>query len=250
MAQLVKQFASGIYNLILGLFTTSKHLSRHAITIQYPKERWTMPERSRGMVVLLTDHETGKLNCTACLLCMRACPSGAIDIEIRKDEKKKRHLVEFKVDYNICCFCGLCEESCNFAAIKMATKYEFPEFDKANLVYDSKKLAEMGLDVPYEKPVRKKPVPKKPVEKKPEADGEAPEAKPDTAPAEVKPEDKTPEAEKPAEEKPPAMEKAAEEKPEASAEKKEEMTTPEPEKKTDEALPDQSDPESKEDKSS
>ena len=179
MAQLVKEFASGIYNLILGLFTTSKHLGRHAITIQYPKERWEIPERSRGMVVLLTDHETGQLNCTACLLCMRACPSGAIDIEVEKDEKGKRHLVEFKVDYHICCFCGLCEESCNFAAIKLATKFEFPEFDKANLVWNSKKLAEMGFDVPYEKPVKKKPEAKpaaKPAEK-PAADATAPETK-------------------------------------------------------------------------
>lgn len=166
MAQLVKQFVSGIYNLLLGLVTTSKHLGRHAVTLQYPKERWEMPERSRGMVVLLTDHETGKLNCTACLLCMRACPSGAIEIEAEKDEKGKRHLVEFKVNYHICCFCGLCEDACNFAAIKMATKYEFPEYDKDKLVYDSKKLQEMGMDVPYEKPVKKKPVAKKPAEDK------------------------------------------------------------------------------------
>lgn len=114
-----------------------------------------MPERSRGMVVLLTDHETGELNCTACLLCMRACPTGAIEIEVEKDEKGKRHLREFHVNYHICCLCGLCEESCNFAGIKMATKYEFPEFDKDNLVWDMKKLAAMGIDVPYEKPVRK-----------------------------------------------------------------------------------------------
>ena len=162
MVEVVRQFASGIYNLLLGLFTSGKHLTRHAITIQYPKERWTMPERSRGMVVLLTDHETGQLNCTACLLCMRACPAGAIEIEVEKDEKGKRHLKGFQVDYHLCCFCGLCEEACNFAAIKMATKYEFPEYDKKNLVWDINKLAEMGLDVPYEKPVRKTPEAKKP----------------------------------------------------------------------------------------
>jgi NADH-quinone oxidoreductase subunit I len=160
MAGLVKQFTSGIYNLLLGLFTTGKHLGKHAITVQYPKERWDMPERSRGMVVLLTDHETGQLNCTACLLCMRACPTAAIDIEVEKDEKGKRTLKGFTVDYNLCCFCGLCEESCNFAAIKMASKYEFPEYDKANLTWDSKKLAEMGFDVPYVKPEKKKPAPK------------------------------------------------------------------------------------------
>lgn len=156
MVQLVKEFASGIYNLLLGMVTTSKHLTRHAITIQYPKERWEIPARSRGMVVLLTDHETGKLNCTSCLLCEKACPSGAIDIEVIKDEKKKRHLQEFVVDFQKCCLCGLCEESCNFAAIKMATTYEYPEWDKAKLVYNKDMLAKAGYDVPYEKPVRKK----------------------------------------------------------------------------------------------
>jgi len=169
MAQLVKQFASGIYNLILGLLTTGKHLGRHAITIQYPKERWTMPERSRGMVVLLTDHETGKLNCTACLLCMRACPAAAINIEVEKDEKGKRHLKEFQVDFSVCCFCGLCQEACNFAAIKLSTKYEFPEYDRSKLVYDKERLAKEGYDVPYEKPVRKAPAARVPAAPKPDA---------------------------------------------------------------------------------
>lgn len=148
---------SGIYNLILGLFTAGKHLGRHAITIQYPTEKWTMPERSRGIVVLLSDKETGALNCTACLLCMRACPTAAINIVVEKDEKGKRHLKEFVVDNGICCFCGLCEEACNFAAIKMATKYEFSTFDKKDLTWNKDKLQEMGRDVPYEKPERKKP---------------------------------------------------------------------------------------------
>jgi NADH-quinone oxidoreductase subunit I len=162
MVEVVKQFASGIYNLLLGMFTSGKHLTRHAITVQYPKERWEVPERSRGMVVLLTDHETGQLNCTACLLCMRGCPAGAIDIEVEKDEKGKRHLKNFTVDFHLCCFCGLCEEACNFAAIKLSRKYEFPEYDKKELIYDIKKLQAAGLDVPYEKPVRKKIEPKAP----------------------------------------------------------------------------------------
>ena len=96
------------------------------------------------------------------MLCMRACPTAAIDIAVEKDEKGKRTLTGFTVDYNLCCFCGLCEESCAFAGIKMAPKYEFPEYDKGNLTWDIKKLAEMGYDVPYEKPEKKKPVPPKP----------------------------------------------------------------------------------------
>jgi NADH-quinone oxidoreductase subunit I len=174
MAELVKQFASGLYNLVLGMFTTGKHLGRHAVTLQYPHERWEVPERSRGMVVLLSDEETGELNCNACMLCMRACPTGSIEIEVEKDEKGKRTLKGFKVDNTLCCFCGLCEESCNFAGIKLSTKYEFSTFDRKDLVYDMDKLQKEGRGVPYEKPVRKKPVvKKKPAPKPSEKDASA-----------------------------------------------------------------------------
>lgn len=136
---------------------TSKHLGRHAITIQYPEERWEMPERSRGIVVLLSDKETGELNCTSCMLCMRACPSAAIYIDSPRGEDKKRQLKEFRVDNTLCCFCGLCEEACNFSAIKMAAKYEFSVRNKEDLIWDMKKLQEEGRDVPYEDTRKKKP---------------------------------------------------------------------------------------------
>lgn len=153
----MKKLLSGIKNLVVGLFTTGKHLGRHAVTVQYPTEKWTMPERSRGIVVLLSDKETGELNCTVCMLCMRACPTAAIDIQYDKDEKGKRILKDFVVDQGLCCFCGLCEEACNFAALKMATKYEFSTLNKEDLVWHTDKLQEVGRDVPYEKPERKKP---------------------------------------------------------------------------------------------
>lgn len=108
-----------------------------------------MPERSRGIVVLLSDKETGELNCTACMLCMRSCPTAAIRIDAPRDENKKRLLKSFVVDNSLCCFCGLCEEACNFSAIKMATKYEFSTLTKEELVWDMKKLQEMGRDVDY-----------------------------------------------------------------------------------------------------
>jgi len=146
--------------LIRGMGITGKHLGRHAITIQYPEQRWTMPERSRGIVVLLSDKETGELNCTACELCMRACPTAAIKIVAPRGEDKKKHLQVFEVDFGVCCFCGLCEEACNFCAIKLAPKYEFSVLDKNELTWDMKKLQEVGRDVDYVD-TRKKKVVKK-----------------------------------------------------------------------------------------
>lgn len=148
-----------IKNLFIGMRITSKHLGRHAITIQYPEEKWTMPERSRGIVVLLSDKETGELNCTGCLLCQKACPTGAIIIEAPRDENKKRQLKAFVVDHGLCCFCGLCEEACNFSAIKMTPKYEFSSVTKEELVWDMGKLQEMGRDAAYVDTRKKKVAP-------------------------------------------------------------------------------------------
>lgn len=148
-----------IKNLFVGMQITSKHLGRHAITIQYPEEKWTMPERSRGIVVLLSDKETGELNCTGCMLCAKACPTGAIIIDAPRDENKKRQLKGFIVDHGLCCFCGLCEEACNFCAIKMTPKYEFSSIAKEDLVWDMSKLQEMGRDAAYVDTRKKKVAP-------------------------------------------------------------------------------------------
>jgi len=150
---------SGIKNLAIGLTVTIRHLFSKAITLQYPDERWEMPERSRGVVVLLSDKETGELNCTACILCAKACPVGAIQVERHRGEDKRWKLDGFRIDNTICCYCGLCEEACNFDAIKLTGKYEFSAYDKASLMYDKHRLQELGLDVDYE-PKRKKPAPK------------------------------------------------------------------------------------------
>jgi NADH-quinone oxidoreductase chain I len=168
--------------LVKGMFITGKHLGRHAITIQYPEQKWTMPERSRGVVVLLSDKETGELNCTACMLCMRACPTAAITIDAPRGEDKKRTLVKFEVNNGLCCFCGLCEEACNFCAIKMAPiYYEMSTLNKADLIWQKEKLQEMGRPVAYEDTRKKKPAK---AEAAPKAEAKAPDGAAESKPAE------------------------------------------------------------------
>ncbi len=156
-----RDFRNGVYNLLLGLKVTAECLPHRAVTMQYPEEKWEeMPEGSRGIVVLLSDNETGQLNCTACLLCQKACPTAAIAITRDRGEDKKWFATSFTVDNTICCFCGLCEEACNFTAIKMAKKYEFSVYDQSELVFDMIKLQEIGRDVPYTPKPKKKAAPK------------------------------------------------------------------------------------------
>lgn len=161
-------FWKDIKALLTGMKITSKHLGKHAITLQYPEQKMTMPERSRGVVVLLSDKETGELNCTACMLCSRACPTGAIVIDAPRDENKKRQLKNFHIDFGLCCYCGLCEEACNFSALKMAPKYEYSTINKSDTVWDMAKLQASGRDVDYVD-TRKKKAPAAPAAAKPAA---------------------------------------------------------------------------------
>lgn len=180
----------GFVELIKGMGITGKHLGKHAVTLQYPEEKMEMFERSRGIVVLLSDKETGELNCTGCELCMRACPTAAIRVVAPRDpETKKKTLEAFTVDNALCCYCGLCEEACNFSALKMAPiYYEQSVLEKDTLLWDKDKLQQMGLPVAYEDTRKKKP--EKKVEPKPAAPKEeTPQA--DTAPAAEKPAEKT-----------------------------------------------------------
>ncbi|MBD3169123.1 MAG: 4Fe-4S dicluster domain-containing protein [candidate division Zixibacteria bacterium] len=185
---LVKETTSGIYNLLLGLWVTFKHLFRKPVTLQYPDERWEMPERSRGTIVLLSDPETGELNCTACMLCAKACPVAAITIERKKDpETKKNYPTLFTLDTTVCCYCGLCEQACNFDAIKLTGKYEFSVSDKSELLYEMDFLQEIGRDVKY---VKKKKAAKKAKKAAPKKDtGEKSAEKPAAKTAEEKKED-------------------------------------------------------------
>lgn len=191
------RFWAGIKNLLIGLGVTLRHLFSHAITLQYPTERWEMPERSRGMVVLLSDKDTGELNCTACILCMKGCPTGAIQIERHRGEDKRWKLDEFHLDHTICCYCGFCQEACNFDAIKLVPKYEYSTYDKADLFYDTAKLQELGRDVDYTPKRPKKPA-AKPAPKPAATAEKTADAKAEEKPAETKPEEKpaepTPEA--------------------------------------------------------
>lgn len=173
----------GLIELIKGMGITGKHLGMHAVTLQYPEEKMEMFERSRGIVVLLSDKETGELNCTGCELCMRACPTAAIRVVAPRDpETKKKTLEAFTVDNALCCYCGLCEEACNFSALKMAPiYYEQSTLTKDDLLWDKEKLQEMGRPVAYIDTRKKKPAEK--AEPKPVT----PKADPAPEPTEEKP---------------------------------------------------------------
>jgi len=64
----------------------------------------------------------------------------------KREGHKGRYPVEFEIDLNSCCFCGLCAEVCPTApkALVLTKEYEFVASDRAGLVLTREILLENG----------------------------------------------------------------------------------------------------------
>ena len=120
------------------------------MSMQYPEEKWPMPEGYRGAPVLVRD-EVGREKCVSCQLCEFICPPRAIRITPgflpgedahAKVEKIPR---AFDIDMLRCIYCGMCEEVCPEEAIFL--KKEEPIFvgtSRQAMVRDKVELYRLG----------------------------------------------------------------------------------------------------------
>ena len=123
----------------VGMNITLKHMFTPAITLQYPDERWEMPERSRNQ--LFNDID----DCIGCDQCARACPVDCIYIETEKTTddlgltskgtKKRLKVLRFDIDMALCCYCGLCTYPCPTECLVMTPVYESSVYDRTDLLY-------------------------------------------------------------------------------------------------------------------
>jgi NADH-quinone oxidoreductase subunit I len=103
---------------------TAREAAKPIITVQYPHETLKMPERFRGHLQLILDPETGKSRCTACGLCVRACPSDCLVVDgIKREGEKKKSVTDFQLDFSTCSLCGSCVEACPSDAIEYSKAY-------------------------------------------------------------------------------------------------------------------------------
>lgn len=144
------------WTVLQGMWVTLKEFFNPPITLQYPYERPKLPEGSRGLPVQLTDLTTGKPKCTACGVCVRACPAGCITLEAATNpETKKKEVGSYTIDMSKCMVCGLCVEACAFDALAMSGHFEMADYNVGDLLYDYNKLLELGK--PYSKAEPPKP---------------------------------------------------------------------------------------------
>ncbi|MFA6317819.1 MAG: 4Fe-4S dicluster domain-containing protein [Elusimicrobiota bacterium] len=115
-----------------GLRVTLVSLFRPSITIQYPREKLAPEPMFRG--VLLYDVE----RCTACGLCVKACPSACIALAPQVNEAGKRvpKAAWYAIDLGRCNWCRLCEESCPFKpkVVWHSVDYELVFFSRSEMV--------------------------------------------------------------------------------------------------------------------
>ncbi len=177
MASEVKQYFQNmglaVTTLWDGLRVTMGHFIRKKklnATLQYPRERWPIPERHIGFEEAKYNVIRCRLHvdiddCIGCMQCVRACPVDCIKIvtvKLPKDTElgslpgssqtgttskgsTKRLLVaRFDIDLAECMYCNLCTYPCPEDCIYMVggpnghrhpIDYEYSERDRNRLVY-------------------------------------------------------------------------------------------------------------------
>lgn len=95
-------------NTLKGLWVTLRIMLLPSVTVRYPTEKLVPYPKFRGLLVYDCD------KCIACGMCVRACPSGCIDLAkaAGPDGKPVPKAAWYTLDYGRCNFCGLCEEAC------------------------------------------------------------------------------------------------------------------------------------------
>ena len=136
-----KNIWAGISTVMIGMGVTWGRFLKPGITMQYPTERWDMPEGSRMRLFNKIE------DCIGCGQCARACPVDCIFIDTEKREKDEPDLfasdgsaiklrtTRFDIDMTLCCYCNLCTYPCPTHCLYMTDEYEYATYDKKGMLY-------------------------------------------------------------------------------------------------------------------
>src|SRR6266496_1761043 len=136
--------------IIGGFKVTLRHFFKKKVTMQYPEEKWVVPEGYRGAPYLVKDQE-GHTKCVSCQLCEFVCPPKAIKItppgpagQLADRPNAEKMPQEFEIDMLRCIFCGFCQEVCPEEAIFLMKDYSLTSTTREDLIYDKEKLLALG----------------------------------------------------------------------------------------------------------
>ena len=90
-----------------------RSLFKRPVTEMYPFQKTAAPSRLRGEL-----HYSPE-KCTGCQLCVKDCPSNAIEL-ITVDKVAKRFVMRYHIDR--CTFCAQCVQNCRFECLGMSNE--------------------------------------------------------------------------------------------------------------------------------
>jgi len=137
----IKTFS--LWELLLGLKLTGKHLFSRKITVQFPEETTPISPRFRGLHALRR-YPNGEERCIACKLCEAVCPALAITIDAEPREDGSRRTTKYEIDLFKCIYCGFCEESCPVDSIVETNVQHYHMENRGEEIMTKDKLLAMG----------------------------------------------------------------------------------------------------------
>ncbi len=141
LSHYIKSFA--LWELLIGLKLTGRHLFARKITVQYPEEETPRSVRFRG-IHALRRYPNGEERCIACKLCEAVCPALAITIDSTEREDGSRRTTRYEIDLFKCIFCGFCEESCPVDSIVETDMAHYAFLERGENILDKQKLLAIG----------------------------------------------------------------------------------------------------------
>lgn len=134
MISYIKHIIDSAVTIFDGLTVTFSYLFQRPITVQYPNKVDTAPEKIveegyRGLLDFADE------KCTACELCMKACPIDCIYVAgVKIPGRRGKAPVVYTIDLSKCMFCGLCVDACAPDALFFSKEFEGSTFDIKDLL--------------------------------------------------------------------------------------------------------------------
>jgi NADH-quinone oxidoreductase subunit I len=156
-----KDIGLGIVTVLNSMGVACRHFFTPSVTLQYPTEKWTLPERARMRLFNKIE------DCIGCGQCARACPTNCIAIQTEKRGKEEPDVFAsdgtaiklrthvFDIDMALCCYCGLCTFGCPTHCLVMTGEYEYSVYNKDDHIYHFAKEKPLTSKGPKEQPVSK-----------------------------------------------------------------------------------------------
>jgi NADH-quinone oxidoreductase subunit I len=132
-----------LWDLIMGLRVTGRHLFAKKVTVQYPEEETPISPRFRGMLALRR-YPNGEERCIACKLCEAVCPALAITIDAAPRDDGTRRTTLYEIDAFKCIYCGFCEESCPVDSIVLTREMHNSITQRGQNIFTKEKLLAIG----------------------------------------------------------------------------------------------------------